>query len=77
MSPEEKPQPAWAEFGLRGARRRWGEPRVVRIAELTPQQRRLVLALVDAARKEAAPVIVTSEAAEEVRGASHERPSAA
>lgn len=37
-----------------GARTRWGaEPRVLRLDELTGPQRRLVLALVDAARKEA------------------------
>jgi len=38
-----------------GARTRWGDtPRVVRLDELTAPQRRLVLALVDAARQEAA-----------------------
>ncbi len=45
--------PVFVEAGRRGARRRWGdEPRVVRLDALTPAQRRLVLALVDAARKE-------------------------
>lgn len=36
--------------GTIGARTRWGEPRVVRLDALTPEQRRLVLALVDAAK---------------------------
>lgn len=44
------------EAGRIAARARWGEPRSVKIADLTPPQRRLVLALVDAARKEA-PVV--------------------
>jgi len=39
--------------GRLGARRRWGpEPRVVRLDDLTPPQRRLVLALVEAAKAE-------------------------
>jgi hypothetical protein len=36
--------------GRLGARARWGPPRVVRLDDLSPEQRRLVLALVDAAR---------------------------
>jgi hypothetical protein len=45
--------PVLVEAGRRGARSRWGsEPRVVRIADLTPPQRRLVLALIAAARAE-------------------------
>ena len=39
-----------AEAGRIGARRRWGEPRVLRLDSLTPEQRRLVLALVAAAK---------------------------
>lgn len=33
------------------ARARWGEPRSVRLDDLTPAQRRLVLALIEAARE--------------------------
>lgn len=40
-----------AEAGRIGAAKRWGDaPRVVRIADLTLEQRRLVQALIDAAR---------------------------
>lgn len=47
--------PVKVRAGTIGARTRWGtEPRVVRLDELTAPQRRLVLALVDAARQEAA-----------------------
>jgi hypothetical protein len=38
------------ERGRIGAQKRWGPPRIVRLDELTAEQRRLVLALVDAAR---------------------------
>lgn len=41
-----------ARAGRIGARRRWGDPGVVRLDDLTPPQRRLVLALVEAARAE-------------------------
>lgn len=41
-----------ARAGREGARKRWGEPGVIHLAELTPPQRRLVLALVDAAKAE-------------------------
>lgn len=65
------------EAGRLGARQRWGpEPRVVRLTELTPEQRRLVVALVDAARKEASPVSVTSAEAQEGRRVSDEPPAA-
>lgn len=37
--------------GKKGADARWGEPRVVRLDDLTPAQRRLVVALVEAARE--------------------------
>ncbi|HEY8869648.1 MAG TPA: hypothetical protein VIM30_09670 [Candidatus Limnocylindrales bacterium] len=62
--------PIKVRAGKIGADTRWGpEPRVIRLDELTPPQRRLVVALVDAARKEAAPVSETSGTAEsEVRG---------
>lgn len=45
----------FVESGRRGARKRWGEPRVARLDDLTPEQRRLVLALLDAARSDEAP----------------------
>jgi len=54
--------------GRRGMEVRWGNPanrKTVRLDSLTPDQRRLVLALVDAA-KEAAPA-ATAETAQEVR----------
>ena len=38
--------------GKLGARARWGDPGVVNLSDLTPAQRRLVLALVDAAKAE-------------------------
>ena len=45
--------PTKVRAGTLGARRRWGdEPRVVRLDDLTPPQRRLVLALIEAARAE-------------------------
>jgi len=44
--------PVKQRAGQLGARRRWGEPGVVRLDQLTAPQRRLVLALVDAARAE-------------------------
>ncbi len=42
----------FVEAGRRGARKRWGahRPRTIRLDSLTPEQRRLVLALVEAAR---------------------------
>ena len=44
-----------ADAGRLGARARWGDtPRVVRLDDLSRSQRRLVLALVDAARQESA-----------------------
>ena len=37
------------ERGLRGAHKRWGEqPRVVRLDELSQEQRRVVIALIEA-----------------------------
>ncbi|HEY8869280.1 MAG TPA: hypothetical protein VIM30_07800 [Candidatus Limnocylindrales bacterium] len=61
--------PIKVRAGKIGADIRWGsEPRVVRLDQLTPPQRRLVVALVDAARKEAVTVLETSVTAEpEVR----------
>lgn len=56
--------------GKAGMRSRWGdEPRRVRLDDLTAPQRRLVLALVAAAREEAAAEIQTPAAADaEVHG---------
>ena len=49
--------------GQAGMLARWGpEPRVIRLDDLTAAQRRLVVALVNAARKEAAPGIETGTA---------------
>jgi hypothetical protein len=45
--------PVLAEAGRRGAERRWGPPgtRVVNLGDLSPAQRRLALALIDAVRE--------------------------
>jgi len=43
--------PKRVEAGRKAAAARWGEPRVVRLDDLTPSQRRLVLALIDTARE--------------------------
>jgi hypothetical protein len=46
-----KPRPMSREdAGRIAARARWGEPRVIRLDSLTPEQARLVRALVEAAR---------------------------
>jgi hypothetical protein len=67
--------PVFVEAGRRGARRRWGEVRVVRLAELDGDTARLIRALL--AQKKAAPVSETSGTAEpEVRRAGDERPAA-
>ncbi len=42
--------PVLVEAGRRGAERRWGPRRVVRLDDLTVEQRRLIMALVDAAK---------------------------
>lgn len=64
--------PTKVRAGSIGARARWGDPGVVRLDELTPPQRRLVLALVDAAKAEtkkaADPSDVRSAAAEDRDG---------
>jgi hypothetical protein len=44
--------PTKVRAGKIGARARWGEPRVARLDDLTLPQRRLVLALIEAARAE-------------------------
>lgn len=65
-----------ARAGRIGARKRWGEPGVVDLAELTAPQRRLVLALVEAARNEKDAAEVQSPAASELEGHVHDRPAA-
>jgi hypothetical protein len=40
----------FVDAGKRGARKRWGPPRIIRLDGLTPDQRRLVLAMVEMAR---------------------------
>ena len=49
---DRKADPRLKEAGRRGAARRWGPAgtQVVKIGDLTPAQRHLVLALVEAAR---------------------------
>jgi hypothetical protein len=49
MSPDHKDRRA-VEAGKRGAERRWGPPRRLHLGDLTPEQRRLVLARVEALR---------------------------
>jgi hypothetical protein len=75
--------PAKVRVGMLGARARWGEPRTVRIDDLTPDQRRLVLALIDAARQPAPPdgaqkrtPAPAKASAQEVRDASARPPTA-
>jgi hypothetical protein len=59
--------PTKVRAGTIGARVRWGEPRVVRLDDLTPSQKRLVLALIAAAREEAGPVSETTGTGQEAR----------
>ncbi len=48
--------PVLVEAGKRGARSRWGEqPRLIRLDSLTSEQRRLVVALVEAAKSRPEP----------------------
>lgn len=48
--PKENPLPH-SERGMIGARRRWGPPRNHNIADLSPEQREIVNALIEAQRK--------------------------
>lgn len=50
LTPKPTVNTVLSEAGRRGARQRWGPPRHARLDDLTPDQRRLVLALIDAAR---------------------------
>lgn len=45
----------FVEAGRRGAEKRWGPPRVVRLDDLSPIARRIVLAAVAAAREQPEP----------------------
>ena len=67
--------PVKVRAGQLGAERRWGPPgtRTVRIGDLTVEQRRLVLALIDAAKK--APAVTTASAQEVRRGSSTSTPT--
>ena len=76
--PEKKP--VFVESGRRGARRRWGEPRILRLDSLTPEQRRVVLALINAAAPSSevpAPVGEMTGSGLEVRRAGDHTPPAA
>lgn len=72
----ETKDPTKVRAGTIGARTRWAghEPRVIRLDDLTGPQRRLVLALVDAARKEAPAVSETSAEAQEIDGGDRRLP---
>lgn len=52
-SPRPK-NPALVESGRRAARKRWGEPRILRLSDLTPAQRRAILTYLEVARSEPA-----------------------
>ena len=73
--------PVKVRAGAIGARARWDghDTRVVRLGDLTPEQRRLVLALISAAREnaKAAPANETPEAAQEDRRVGVDHPTAA
>lgn len=71
--------PTKVRAGTIGARKRWAGhvPQLVRLDELSQPQRRLVLALVAAAKSEAAPVSETSGTAEEADDVARRLPPAA
>jgi hypothetical protein len=73
--------PVKVRAGTIGARARWDghDSKIVRLGDLTSEQRRLVLALISAAREnaKAAPASETPGAAMEASGASRRRPTAA
>lgn len=79
MSGSDK-NPVFVEAGRRGALKRWGgPPRTVRLDALTPDQRRLVLALVDAARaqtQEGPAAVGTPAGPEPEDGRASDRPAA-
>ena len=49
-----KGSPTSVAAGRRGAERRWGPPRVIRLDELAPEQRAFILELVEVAKRNAA-----------------------
>jgi hypothetical protein len=53
--------PVFVESGRRGARRRWGPQRIVRLDELTADQRAIVQAVIDAVRSVKAQPAATAE----------------
>lgn len=63
---DRKADPRLKEAGKRGAARRWGPAgtQVVKIGDLTAEQRHLVIALVDAARSQQAGDISTKRTAD-------------
>lgn len=67
------PNPIKQRAGRIGARVRWGDtPRVVRLDDLTAPQRRLVLALVAAAKNEAGPAVIETPAEPVIHGVGRE-----
>lgn len=78
MSTTDK-DPRRVAAGKAGMRARWAghAPAVVRIDDLSPEQRRLVLALVEAARSnEEAAAEIQTPATAELEGHAHDRPAA-
>lgn len=73
LSDSQTKNPAKQRAGRIGARAKWGEPRILRLDELTNEQRRLVRAVLEAS--EAAAVIETPATAS-VHGGDRERPAA-
>lgn len=51
--PKAKANPIYVDSGRRGARTRWGPPRLVRLDGLTPEDRQTIVSLVDTLRKAA------------------------
>ncbi len=64
--------PSHVRRGEKGARTRWGPPRIARLDDLTPAQRDVVVALINTMK--AAPVMQTSGAAT-TEGHGNDRPS--
>lgn len=63
--------PVKVRAGQIGANARWGPPRVVRLDELTPDQRRVVVAMLEAAKK-AAPADASAGAADAAEVTTHD-----
>ena len=55
--------PVTVKAGTVGAAKRWGPPRHARLDDLTPEQRALVLALIEAARARPKPPEAASDTA--------------